>query len=300
MNIKTSFTDFVKYEILNFSWKEDDKKNLIISFLYFSKKNLTDDKLLAKIYLSKNSKDNLEKLIKEIINPDKLNIINTKNFFILDIELKNIKSKLTNFVNKIKLKNINDIKPILSAIFLAKGTITSPTSKFYHFELSFKDEFEGEIIFKLLKKIFKILNINFLLYKKEDKYHFYVKKATYISDLLKVMNASSSLLYFEDQRIARDFISITKKTESVEKYNKIKTHTASEKQIKAIKKLKKENKFSRLPMNLKNLANLRLENPGDSLSDLNYKYNLIYKANISRSTIDSWMKKIILFLNINE
>ena len=51
MNIKTSFTDFVKYEILNFSWKEDDKKNLIISFLYFSKKNLTDDKLLAKISL---------------------------------------------------------------------------------------------------------------------------------------------------------------------------------------------------------------------------------------------------------
>lgn len=296
MNLKTSFTDFIKYEILNFSWEKNEKRNLILSFLYFSKLKLKNNKLSLKIYLSENSINNLKKLINEVIFPEKLDITNTKNFFILNIEFNDIENLLSSFINTIELKNINDVKPILSGLFLAKGTMTSPTSKFYHFELSFKDE----IIFKLLKKIFRILNIKFSIYKKENKYHFYIKKATYISDLLKVMNASNALLYFEDQRIARDFISLTKKTESVEKYNKIKTHTAVEKQINAIKKLKIEKRFNKLSENLKNLANLRLKNPEDSLSDLSYKYNLIYKTNISRSTINSWIKKIILFSNINK
>ena len=47
-----------------------------------------------------------------------------------------------------------------------------------------------------------------------------------------------------------------------------KTVNAAIKQIEAIKKLKEEGKFNSLPDNLKELAELRIENPEASLTEL--------------------------------
>ena len=64
---------------------------------------------------------------------------------------------------------------------------------------------------------------------------------------------------------------------------------ASVEQIDAIRKLKQSNKFNKLDDNLKEIANLRLEYPDISLTELGKKL----KEQIGKSGVNYRIKKII-------
>ena len=71
--------------------------------------------------------------------------------------------------------------------------------------------------------------------------------------------------------------------------NLAKTVNAAVKQINAIKKLKENGKFNDLPDNLKELANLRLENPEASLVELGQ----MLKEPIGKSGVNYRLKTLI-------
>ncbi len=75
--------------------------------------------------------------------------------------------------------------------------------------------------------------------------------------------------------------------------NLAKTVDASVKQINAINKLKQNGKFNDLPDNLKELANLRIENPESSLIEL----GKMLKEPVGKSGVNYRMKRI---LNLSE
>lgn len=78
-----------------------------------------------------------------------------------------------------------------------------------------------------------------------------------------------------------------------ESANLNKTINASIEQIAAIKKLKEMKKFNKLDDNLKEIANLRLENPDMSLIEL----GKLLKNPIGKSGVNYRLKKIMEIAN---
>ena len=71
--------------------------------------------------------------------------------------------------------------------------------------------------------------------------------------------------------------------------NLSKTVNAAVKQIEAIKKLKENGRFNNLPENLKEIANLRIENPEASLTEL----GKMLKEPVGKSGVNYRLKTII-------
>ena len=71
--------------------------------------------------------------------------------------------------------------------------------------------------------------------------------------------------------------------------NLAKTVDAAVKQVNAIKKLKETGKFNKMPENLKELAELRLENPEASLVEL----GKMLKEPVGKSGVNYRMKRIM-------
>ena len=121
---------------------------------------------------------------------------------------------------------------------------------------------------KIVEEILKILGVNVKEIELKNKYSIYIKEGEEISKILAVIGANKAVLKFEDIRVKREMRGKVNRLVNCETANLNKTINASIEQIAAIKKLKKEGKFNKLNDNLKEIANLRIENPDMSLIEL--------------------------------
>ena len=201
----------------------------------------------------------------------------------------------------------NEEKAYVRGTFLGSGSINNPKNK-YHIEIGMENEKVAEEVIKLLAKyqinfkiLYSTLKSNMIrvdtdnnLNEKENrvasgKCSIYSKDGEEISKFLAFIGASSSMLKFEDIRVYRDMRNNINRIVNCETANLAKTVDAAVKQINAINKLKKNGKFNELPDNLKELANLRLENPEASLEEL----GKMLKSPIGKSGVNYRMREII-------
>ena len=138
-------------------------------------------------------------------------------------------------------------------------------------------------------KILKLLSINVKTIKKNRQYGFYIKIGEDISKFLAILGANKAVLEFENIRIEREMRGKVNRLVNCETANLNKTINASIEQITAIKKLKKTGKFNKLNDNLKEIAQLRLENPDASLVELGQ----LLKKPIGKSGVNYRLKKIV-------
>ena len=117
----------------------------------------------------------------------------------------------------------------------------------------------------------------------------YSKDGEEISKFLAFIEASSSVLKFEEIRVYRDMRNNVNRIVNCETANLSKTVNAAVKQIEAIEKLKKIGKFNNLPDNLKEIANLRIKNPEASLTELGQ----MLKKPIGKSGVNYRLKILI-------
>lgn len=146
---------------------------------------------------------------------------------------------------------------------------------------------------KIVEEILKILGVNVKEIELKNKYSIYIKEGEEISKILAVIGASKAVLKFEDIRIKREMRGKVNRLVNCETANLNKTINASIEQIAAIKKLKKEGKFNKLNDNLKEIANLRIENPDMSLIEL----GKLLKEPVGKSGVNYRLKKIIEIAN---
>ena len=97
------------------------------------------------------------------------------------------------------------------------------------------------------------------------------------------------MLEFEQIRVQRDMNNKINRLVNCKTANLNKTINASVEQVNAIKILKETGKFNKMDLGLKELAELRLENPDMPLSELG---KLLSKP-IGKSGVNYRMKKII-------
>ena len=215
--------------------------------------------------------------------------------FVIKLKKKDIQTLVEIKDNLIYLKEnyINGIKEeflraIVRGVFMGSGSINEPNKK-YHLEISFNIEENLNGVISILK----ILGINTKKMIIENKKSLYIKEGEEISKFLALIGAAKAVMKFEEIRIRKEMRGKVNRIVNCETANLNKTINASIEQIAAIKKLKENGKFNNLSENLKEIANLRLENPDMALSDLGKKLD----KPLGKSGVNYRLRKIMEIAN---
>ena len=264
-----SFSSEVKEEISklsNLANKEIVKFELLG---YLSSNNITIEK--NKIKFSTESEYNINRFSKLLNNLQytKQNIEVIGKKFCISVNKLEIPEVIYN--NTITFKNITEQinnqelleKAFVRGSFLGGGSINNPKNT-YHLEITFSSGKNANIVLAILNKY----EIQFKNIEKKNGYALYTKDGDEISKFLALIGANSSVLKFEEVRVYRDIRNNVNRKVNCETANLNKTLNAALKQIENIKYLKQIGQFDKMPEQLQEIANLRLENPEASLVEI--------------------------------
>ena len=167
--------------------------------------------------------------------------------------------------------------------FIKSGSMNDPNKK-YHLQIMFKEKAKAEEMQTLLNNF----NIHAKIIKKEKDYMLYLKDGEEISEFLALVGANKSVIKFEEVRVIKETRNDINRLVNCETANLNKTINASVKQIEDINKIKKAGKFNELPETLKEIAEVRINNPEMSLIELG---KLLDKP-IGKSGVNHRLRKI--------
>ncbi|GAA0716633.1 DNA-binding protein WhiA [Clostridium malenominatum] len=147
--------------------------------------------------------------------------------------------------------------------FLGGGSISNP-EKTYHLEFVTNNNNYADNLSKLINSY----GLGSKVIQRKNSYIVYLKEGEQIIDLLNVIGAHSSLLELENVRIMKEMRNNVNRLVNCETANLSKTVNAAVRQVESIKLIQKEIGLKRLPLNLREVAELRLKFPDESLKEL--------------------------------
>lgn len=187
------------------------------------------------------------------------------------------------------LDTLEKKQAFLIGAFLSGGSVNSPISSNYHFEIR-SHNFD---LISIVKKIINQLNVDAKIMTRKNTYVLYVKKSENISDLLKYMNASESMYLYEDKRIYRDYTNQMQRLNNLDISNLKKTVDASVEQIKWINEIKKHTTiYDSLNRKEKIFCDLRLKYSNATLSNLVDLYKSEFNIDVTRGCLNHYVRKI--------
>jgi len=184
--------------------------------------------------------------------------------------------------------NLDQVRWVVKGIYLGAGSINNPEKK-YHLEVSFAQKADAEKVIEYLK----FFDIKSNIIEKNNQYAMYIKDGEEISKFLALLGANKSVLRFEEIRVQREMNNKINRIVNCETANLNKTINASIEQIEAIRKLKDSGEFERMDDPLKEIAQLRIENPNASLIEL----GKMLKKPVGKSGVNYRLKKIMEIAN---
>lgn len=147
--------------------------------------------------------------------------------------------------------------------FLGGGSISNP-EKTYHLEfVTHNLDYANE-----LSNLINSYGLSSKVIQRKSSYVIYIKEGEQIVDLLNIIGAHSSLLELENIRIMKEMRNNVNRLVNCETANLSKTVNAAVRQVESIKMIQNEIGLNRLPKNLREIAELRLEYPDESLKEL--------------------------------
>lgn len=299
-----SYARKVKEEIVFNDFNEDCSKALLCALIKVSG-TLHLGGGLSLTIRSENAKiaAKMHKMIKEIYHPQlefrvsKKMKLNKNNVYILKVsKAKEILEDLDlidglgfhNTPSERIVFNDETKRAYLAGIFLASGSVNNPDTSNYHLEMSVVDEEQADYICDLMNSY----NLHAKTIKRRSKYVIYLKSAEKIGDFLRAIGASSSVMEFEMTRIDRSMANTVNRWNNCDIANEIKAQSAAEKQIADIAYVIDKAGLEVLDEKTALIANIRLENPDLSLSELAEVYLVKTGKTISKSGLHHRFKKI--------
>ena len=170
------------------------------------------------------------------------------------------------FINKdsyLEDVSLDDIKSYLKIAFVLKGSVNDP-QRGYNLELS-TNSIEESI---LTKESMDIFDLKPKINDKGEIKVVYLKDSDKISDFLAIIGANKSLFELEDVRAMKSIRNNINRQTNFDKANIDRTVNASLKQVDAIKAIFNAGMIDDLPAEMKELAELRMENPYTSIEEL--------------------------------
>ncbi|WP_446897873.1 DNA-binding protein WhiA [Clostridium sp. LBM24168] len=147
--------------------------------------------------------------------------------------------------------------------FLGGGSISNP-EKTYHLEfVTHNNDYAND-----LSKLINGYELSSKVIQRKSSFIVYLKEGEQIVDLLGIIGAHASLLELENVRIMKEMRNNINRLVNCETANLSKTVNASVRQTESIKLIEREIGLLRLPNNLREIAELRLKYPDESLKEL--------------------------------
>ena len=167
----------------------------------------------------------------------------------------------------------------LAGAFMADGSVNSPRTSNYHLEIKACNEKHAQFLIDLMARF----DIPARCMTRRSKSIVYIKSSEKISDFLRVCGADRCLLEFESERISRDLVNNVQRLNNVDIANEIKSIHASNRQIEDIELLIRYDRLKTLDQKVQDAANLRLQNPDATLSELADLYSAGSGVSVSKS-----------------
>ena len=243
--------------------------------------------LLKKLYKAKTDLVMIKKTNLKKNNIYSVKIIENARDILEDLGIYSSKGLATHPSYTIVLKDCC-ARAYVAGAFLAYGACNSPNNNNYHLEISLNELDHANFIVKLISRF----NIEAKISIRRNKYIVYIKRADLISDFLKLVGASDSMLKFEDIRMQRDLKNSVIRLDNCEIANEVKTINAAKRQVESFIKIKESRKYEVLNEKLKNVLELRLKFQEYSLLELCYAYQKSYGDMISKSGMKHRLNKL--------
>ena len=177
-------------------------------------------------------------------------------------------------------------KAYIKGAFLGSGSVADP-EKQYHLEfVSHSEEYAYELM-----KLLAHFKLNAKVIPRKGSYVVYIKEGEQIVDVLNIMGAHNALLETENIRIIKDMRNNVNRLVNCETANLSKTVNASVRQTEAIKLIARTTGLQRLPEQLREVAEIRMNNPGISLKELGDMLN----PKVGKSGVNHRLRKIEKF-----
>ena len=167
--------------------------------------------------------------------------------------------------------------------FIASGSISTP-EKFYHFEIVCNSYDKAVQLSDLIKSF----DIESKIVERKKYFVVYIKDGAGIVDILNVMEAHVALMNLENVRILKEMRNSVNRKVNCETANLNKTVAAAVKQTMDIKYIQDTVGLSILPEALRQLAEIRLENPDVSLKEL----GALLDPPVGKSGVNHRLRKI--------
>lgn len=244
------------------------------------------------------------KLIKEIYDINSIVMVRKVNLNNRNVYMLEIKQKVDLILKDLSILNDeNDIdynpksyiisddeekRAYLRGCFLACGSINDPKTARYHLEFLIGNKKHAE----LLKGLLNEKNLNSKIHKRPRGYMVYIKEAEKIGDFLRIIDASSAVLYYEDIRIYRDHKNMTNRLNNCEQANIDKIIGTAHRQVEDINIISRVMGLDLLDEKLQEAARYRIKYSESSLSELS---ELIYekeRIKITKSGLNHRFRKL--------
>ena len=166
-------------------------------------------------------------------------------------------------LNHVLIQSLCCKRAFIRGAFLAAGSVSDP-EKSYHFEIVCETEEKA----RRLQEMIGDFGVSAKITLRKKSFVLYVKEGSQIVDLLNVMEAHAALMDYENVRILKEMRNSVNRQVNCETANLGKTISAAVKQIEDIRYIQRNLGFAKLPENLAEMAELRLEQPEATLKEL--------------------------------
>lgn len=173
-------------------------------------------------------------------------------------------------------------KALLTGAFLASGSVNSPATSNYHFELSTAQE---ELAL-FLQSVLQRFDLDAKIHTRRTHYMVYLKKSEQIADFLRLINAPQAVLAFEEKRIERDQYISMSRIVNCEVANEVKSQESAKRQVAMVELIIERMGREFLEFKLQEVAELRLEYPEANLNELVEFYQEKTGRKISKSGLN--------------
>lgn len=154
-------------------------------------------------------------------------------------------------------------RAFIRGAFMASGSMSDP-NKAYHFEIVCKSPEQASRLQELMKEF----ETEPKIVERKNHYVVYLKDGSQIVDMLNVMEAYVSLMNLENVRILKEMRNSVNRKVNCETANISKTVNAAVKQIADIELIRDTDGLDSLPVQLREMAQVRLDHPEAPLKDL--------------------------------
>lgn len=167
-------------------------------------------------------------------------------------------------ISQVILENDTDSQAYLRGVFLASGSVKDPEKGKYQLEITSVYRDHAEDLAKLLQKFL----LDAKVIERSKGTITYLQRAEDIMDFLLIVGADRAKIEFENVKLLRETRNDLNRSINAETANIARTVTASMKSIHNISKIADTIGLEQLPIDLQEVAQLRLQHPDYSIQQL--------------------------------